>query len=317
AVEPAEEAPIEVRGFKNEREYMSEYINPPSFLDEQRKKLEAERAKKKRFPEKPQRDILQFLVNYAPLETWERDVLSMLREEAYYFEPQGQTKITNEGWASYWHSTIMTQKALKDSELIDYADHHSGTLGTRPGVINPYKLGIELFRHIEERWNKGKFGKDYDTCDDMVRKKHWDKKLGLGRQKIFDVRRSHNDITFIDEFFTEEFCEEQKLYTYQMNPRTKRFEIKTRDWREVKEKMLAMLTNGGQPLIRVVDANHKNRAELLLKHEHHAQDLDLNYARATLANVSALWGRPASLETQIDGVKRVFTYANGDFSEEK
>ena len=183
--------------------------------------------------------------------------------------------------------------------------------------MNPYKLGIELFRHIEDRWNKGKFGKDYDTCDDMVRKKHWDKNLGLGRQKIFDVRRSHNDITFIDEFFTEEFCEEQRLYTYAMNPRTKRYEIKTRDWREVKEKMLAMLTNGGQPLIRVVDANYRNRAEILLKHEHHAQDLDVNYARATLANVSGIWGRPAALETQVDGVKRVFTYSNGEFSEEK
>ena len=50
----------------------------------------------------------------------------------------------NEGWASYWHSTIMTQNVLKDSEVIDYADHHSGTLSTSPGRINPYKIGIEL-----------------------------------------------------------------------------------------------------------------------------------------------------------------------------
>ena len=241
----------------------------------------------------------------------------MIREESYYFVPQRMTKIMNEGWASYWHSKLLTEKLLEPSEFLDFADRHAGVMATQPGGMNPYKLGIELFRHIEDRWNKGKFGKDYDLCDDMVRKKHWDKKLGLGRQKIFEVRRSHNDITFIDEFFTEEFCEEQRLYTYSMNPRTKRYEIKTRDWREVKEKMLAMLTNGGQPLIRVVDANYKNRAELLLKHEHHGQDLDLNYARATLANVAAIWGRPASLETQIDGVKRVFAFSNGDFSEEK
>jgi len=287
-------------------------------MERQRKEAETKAKESKgHFPAEPERDILKFLLENAPLEDWQADVLSMIREESYYFVPQRMTKIMNEGWASYWHSKLLTEKLLEPSEFLDFAERHSGVMVTQPGGMNPYKLGIELFRHIEDRWNKGKFGKDYDTCDDMVRKKHWDKKLGLGRQKIFDIRRSHNDITFIDEFFTEEFCEEQKLYTYQMNPRTKRYEIKTRDWREVKEKMLAMLTNGGQPLIRVVDANHKNRAELLLKHEHHAQDLDLNYARATLANVSAIWGRPASLETQIDGVKRVFSFANGDFSEEK
>ena len=93
----------------------------------------------------------------------------------------------NEGWASYWHSKIMTQKALKDDEVIDYADHHSGTMGTRPGALNPYKLGIELFRDIEERWNKGRFGKEWDECDDLRARRAWDRKLGLGRDKIFEV----------------------------------------------------------------------------------------------------------------------------------
>src|SRR5438874_7057049 len=122
-----------------------------------------------------------------------------MREEAYYFSPQGQTKISNEWWASFWHSKIMTERALKYSEIIDYADHHSGTLGTRPGAINPYKLGIELFRDIEERWNKGRFGKDFDECDDMVARRKWDTNAGVGRKKIFEVRKHYNDVTFIDE----------------------------------------------------------------------------------------------------------------------
>ncbi len=304
--------------FAAPRSYLDTFMNPKDVVEKQRKEAETKAKEQKgHFPAEPERDILKFLMDNARLEDWQADCLSIIREESYYFVPQRMTKIMNEGWASYWHSKLLTENLLDPSEFIDFADRHAGVMVTQPGGMNPYKLGIELFRHIEDRWNKGKFGKDYDTCDDMVQKKRWDKKLGLGRQKIFDVRRSHNDITFIDEFFTEEFCEEQKLYTYAMNPRTKRYEIKNRDWREVKEKMLAMLTNGGQPLIRVVDANYKNRAELLLKHEHHDQDLDLNYARATLQNVSALWGRPAHLETQVDGVKRVFSFANGEFSEEK
>ena len=62
----------------------------------------AERAqrKKRRCPRSPQRDVLQFLLEHAPLENWERDVLSIVREEAYYFAPQGMTKVLNEGWAS-------------------------------------------------------------------------------------------------------------------------------------------------------------------------------------------------------------------------
>ena len=50
-----------------------------------------------------------------------------MRDEAYYFAPQGMTKVMNEGWATYWHSTIMTQQALTDAEVIDFADQHCGT----------------------------------------------------------------------------------------------------------------------------------------------------------------------------------------------
>ena len=87
----------------------------------------------------------------------------------------------NEGWASYWHSTMMTQKVLEPSEVIDYADHHSGTMATSSRRLNPYKLGIELLRDIERRWNMGQFGPEWENCEDMDKKRTWDKKLGLGR----------------------------------------------------------------------------------------------------------------------------------------
>ena len=92
--------------------------------------------------------MLLFLLEHAPLKAWQHDVLAIIREEAYYFAPQGQTKIMNEGWASFWHSTIMTQKTLHPSELVDYADHHSGTMATQPGRLNPVQAGHRaLARH--------------------------------------------------------------------------------------------------------------------------------------------------------------------------
>ena len=96
---------------KINRQYMDHYMNPPEFLEEQKKKLEQDLRKSKKNPPVPQKDILAFLIDNAPLEAWETEVLSIIRDEAYYFAPQGQTKIMNEGWASYWHSKIMTEKA--------------------------------------------------------------------------------------------------------------------------------------------------------------------------------------------------------------
>jgi stage V sporulation protein R len=307
----------QVTGFATGREYMRDFINPKEVLEQERKQLEQERAKLKKFPERPERDVLLFLLDHAPLERWEFEILSMLREEAYYFAPQGQTKVMNEGWASFWHSTIMTQKALKDSELIDYADHHSGTMGIRPGALNPYKLGIELFRDIEERWNRGRFGKEYDDCDDLEARRHWDKKLGLGRQKIFEVRRHYNDVTFIDEFLTMEFAVEQQLFVYGFHEKRNQWEILEREFRKVKEKLLHELTNFGQPIIEVVDGNFENRGELLLAHRHDGIDLKADYAQETLKNLSTLWRRPVNLVTKVEGKGIMMRFDGQEHSERK
>lgn len=218
---------------------------------------------------------------------------------------------------SYWHSTIMTTRALKDSEIIDYADHHSGTMGTRPGAINPYKLGIELWRHIEERWNKGRFGKEYVECDDLRARRAWDRKLGLGRQKIFEVRKHYNDITFIDEFLTADFAAEQKLFVYGFNDKANRWEILDREFQKVKGKLLQQLTNFGQPIIEVVNGNHENRGELLLAHRHEGVDLRVDYAKDTLVNLHALWRRPVAIVTRLDGKGVMMRYDGRDHTDRK
>jgi len=289
-------------------EYMDEYINPPDFLAREKLKQEQERRRRKHFPEEPQRDIMLFLIENAPLEDWQRDVLSMIREEAYYFAPQAQTKIMNEGWATYWHAKIMTERALTDSEVIDFADHHSGTVAMHPGQINPYKLGFELWKDIEDRWNKGKFGKEYDECDDWQTKRNWDRHLGLGREKIFETRRVHNDITFIDAFFNEEFCHEHKFFIYSYNAEQGTYEVADRNWRSVKQKLLAGLTNFGQPVIYIVDGNFENRGELLLEHRHEGTDLRLDYARDTLEHIFNLWTRPVHIKTVIEGKDQLLGY---------
>ena len=101
------------------KSYMDDFVNPREELDrlEKERREDAQAADdRRRFPERPERDVLLFLLERAPLKEWQHDILSIVRDEAYYYFPQGQTKIMNEGWASYWHTTIMTQFALDPSE---------------------------------------------------------------------------------------------------------------------------------------------------------------------------------------------------------
>lgn len=288
--------------------YMQNYINPPDQVEKQKQiQLETMRSKAQ-FPTEPVRDILSFLIHFAPLEEWQQDVLSIIKDEAYYFAPQGMTKTMNEGWASYWHSHMMTKHILNDSEIIDFADHHAGTMFMQMGGYNPYKVGIELMRDIEDRWNKGKFGRDWETCDDVREKKNWDKKLNQGREKIFEVRKIYNDVTFIDEFLTEDFCTRNKLFVYKMNNETGKFEVDTKNFKAIKAQLLFQMTNFGQPVIKIEDANFENRGELLLHHVHEGLDLQPKYMDETLRNLNQIWKRPVSLITVMQGEPKIFRF---------
>ncbi|MDY6777540.1 MAG: SpoVR family protein, partial [Candidatus Nanohaloarchaea archaeon] len=116
------------------------------------------------FPPKPQKDIMQFLKDHGKsydaeagkaveMEDWQEDVLDMLQEESYYFAPQKMTKVMNEGWAAYWHGTMMEDEKFADqNELITYGESNAGVLGAQG--LNPYKLGKQLYQHIENQANR-------------------------------------------------------------------------------------------------------------------------------------------------------------------
>ena len=224
-------------------------------------------ASQSRSPNGPERDVLLFLLEHAPLERLAgRRALDHPRR-GLLLRPAGPDED---------HERRLGQLlALDDhdppgrsppADVINYCDHHSGTMASSPTQLNPYKLGIELFRDIEDRWNRGAFGKEYDDCDDYRTRRDWNTDAGLGREKIFEVRRIHNDLTFIDEFLTLDFVREQKLFKFGYNQSTEYYEIETREFPKVKRQLLASLTNLGRPQIAVRDGNYKNRGELYLEH---------------------------------------------------
>ena len=172
-----------------------------------------------------------------------------------------------------------------------------------------------MFRNIEERWNKGQFGKEWNECTDISERKNWDKKLGLGREKIFQVRRDYNDVTFVDEYLTEEFCVQNKMFVYRFNQRTGQYEVDTRQFPVVKKQLLFQLTNFGQPIIHVENANHKNRGELLLRHLFEGVEMQQNYMEETLRNLHKIWKRPVHISTSFDGKDTIVSFDGKDFNQ--
>ena len=102
----------------------------------------------------PQKDLLFYLMENSPvLQPWQRDVIAMVHEEVEYFIPQMQTKIMNEGWASFWHARIMRELDLSDNAHIEFADLHSAVVSPQKGKLNPYYLGYKMFENIERTWD--------------------------------------------------------------------------------------------------------------------------------------------------------------------
>ena len=129
------------------------------------------------------------------------------------------------------------------------------------------------------------------------------------------MRQIYNDVTFIDEFFTLNFCREHGFFAYEYDKKKKQFVIDTRQFEQVKAKMLQQLTNFGHPIIRVVDGNHENRAELVLEHTHEGVDLDPQYGQETLKNIQRIWTRPVHLLTQMEDRRIMLSFDGKEFSE--
>jgi len=239
-----------------------------------------------KLPPHPERDLLWFLANYARIEPWEKDVLEIIRKESYYFYPQFETKIMNEGWASYWHAFTMEHyDGLNPAETIDFAHLHSGVV--HPGgrfQLNPYYLGYKILVDIEKRWDKM-----HEAGESRM----------TGREKLFEVRQTENDTSFISNYLTEDLAVDLKLMTYgYQDPEDEGdddIEIKSRGVDHIVKALNASRYNYGVPRIVVAEA-----AADRLHLEHVKGDvapLDMGYAQKTLEYVYELWKGPVELVT--------------------
>ncbi|WP_412459511.1 SpoVR family protein [Bacillus altitudinis] len=250
----------------------------------------------KQFPPKPEKDILLFIEAHSrELEPWQRDVLTMLREEMLYFWPQLETKIMNEGWASYWHQRIMRELDLDSSESIEFAKLNAGVVQPSKTGINPYYLGLKIFEDIEERYDH--------PCEEL-------KKAGVtegsGRSKMFEVREIESDISFIRNYLTKDLVMREDLYLFQKQGRD--YKVIDKEWKAVRDQLISMRVNGGFPYLTVIDGDYLKNNELYIKHWYEGIELDLKYLEKVLPYLYQLWGRSVHIESVLEGKEVMFSY---------
>lgn len=298
---------------KSTNNYMDGWVNTKDFINKQHDEIKNnEAAEFLDIFEGNTKDIFGYVKDNAPLKPWQQDIMSMIYEESMYFSPQRATKMANEGWASYVDFYLMCEEGLvslgqksPDCGIWHYADHKWRVLGGKYSQ-NPYKLGFELFIDIKDRWDKGKFGNDWENCTNMQEKKNWNKKTNLGTQKIFDVRKNYNDYTMILEFFTPEFCEKKQFFEWKRFPNGE-YKIVDNKFKSIKKKLLQRYLNGGLPDIRLVDPNHLGKGWFLMQHYWDEIPLHYNYAREVMASLYKLWKNNIVISTKNkDGAECLF-----------
>ncbi len=263
-----------------------------------------------RFPLEPEEDILSFIAQYNPyLPEWKRDLIRIVETEAKYFIPQMETKIMNEGWASYWHYKIMNSLELPQGLHMEFMVAHHQVLRPHPGGLNPYHLGFLIWHDIEKRWNEKAGLKDVpaDAVDTP------------GRKKIFEVRESDRDSSFLRRFLTRELMEEAHLFQHEKRGKERVItKVATEeDWEEIKAILIKQVGAGSLPIIKITDADFGKNRTLYLVHEHDGRDLQLQYAEATLRHIQALWERDVVLETSVNGKRSLLKMSKDSMKVEK
>jgi len=265
-------------------------------LDNKKENITPVKPRKKKFPPQPEKDLLLFIQHFSrELEEWQRDILTMLREEMLYFWPQLETKIMNEGWASLWHQRIMRELDLTSGESIEYAKLNASVVQPSKTSINPYYFGLKMFEHIEERYN--------NPSEEM---KQNGVKVGSGTEKIFEVRELESDTSFIRNYLSKEFVMNKDLYLFKKQG--KEYKINDKSWVNVRDQLVNMRTNGGYPYITVNDGDYQKNGELYLKHSFEETELDVKYLEKVLPYLYQLWGRKTHIETRMDGKAVLFSY---------
>ncbi len=302
---------VEEETRRKEREaYLQQQVNdlwrtlPPTPGKQTRKEA-------RRFPEEPQENLLYFIEKNAPLlEPWQREVVRIVRKIAQYFYPQRQTQVMNEGWATFWHYTLLNtlyeQGRLADGFMMECLASHTNVI-FQPSVndprysgINPYALGFSLFsdlRRLCERptdedreWFPGIAGTDW-------------------RETLDHAMRHFKDESFIGQYLSPHLMRELRLFAIVDDASRSELEVSAihdpSGYRQLRESLARQYDlNFREPGIQVWSVNLRGDRSLILRHQRQNDRPLQASAEEVVKHVARLWGFRVRLES-VDALGRV------------
>jgi len=225
-----------------------------------------------KIPLESEDDLLYFLINYANLGEWQRDILEIVREESLYFMPQIETKTLNEGFASLTHYKILNQLDLPQGLHMEFLKRHNQVIRPHMGSMNPYYVGFKILE--------------------------WLDKNGVNILNVCEIER---DSSFLRKYLNHELCEEMNLFEFELKGKNYYVsEVGDDDgWKKIRDTLASSVGVASIPLIEVTEWDKKNNV-LNLSHVYDGREIEMVYAQNVLKHIYDIIGGEINLFTKID-----------------
>lgn len=267
-------------------------------------KEEETKTAEPRFPLEPEENLLYFVEKNAPLlESWQREVIRIVRKVSQYFYPQKQTQVMNEGWACFWHYTLLhglyDEGLVTDGFMMEFLHSHSSVVYQPPfdspyfSGINPYTLGYNMMTDIR-RICENPTAEDRDWFPDIAGS-DWNETLQ-------DAMRNYKDESFILQYLSPALIRELKLFTIQDDAEKPTLSVSSihdeMGYQQVREDLSSQYNLGNrEPNIQVYNVNVRGDRALTLRHYIHSGQPLADDADEVLRHVHRLWGFDVHLES--------------------
>ena len=260
-----------------------------------------------RFPDEPQENLLYFIEKNAPLlQPWQREIVRIVRKVAQYFYPQRQTQVMNEGWATFWHYTILNtlydEGLVNDAFMIEFLQSHTNVIAQPPfnsklySGINPYALGFSMMSDLRRICEQ-------PTDED----RHWFPDIaGSDWIKTLDfAMRNFKDESFIAQYLSPRLIREFKLFSVLDDDAQEHLEISNihddRGYRYIRQSLADQYNLGSrEPNIQVYNVNRRGDRSLTLRHTQYSRRPLAGSAEQVVRHIARLWGFTVRLESVME-----------------
>ncbi|SEI57182.1 Stage V sporulation protein SpoVR/YcgB, involved in spore cortex formation [Allopseudospirillum japonicum] len=295
----------EERKRQAEREnYLQQQVNALWTTIPQARDKQADAQSPPRYPTEPQENLLYFIEKNAPLlEPWQREVVRIVRKIAQYFYPQRQTQVMNEGWATFWHYTLMNRLyddgLVTEGFILEFLQSHTSVIYQPPfdsphySGINPYALGFAIYTDIKR------------ICEQPTEEdRQWFPEIAGADwlETLHFAMRHFKDESFILQYLSPKVMRDLHLFSVLDDDQKSELEISAihdeMGYREVR-RLLASQYNLSlrEPDIQVWNADIRGNRSLTLRHQRSQRRPLDKHTFAVLRHIHALWGFPVHLQS--------------------